>query len=86
MPSTSPTKPSQTITFGLTTNVPLLLLPVRLETRFRNNQLLIRVYPDAVHVDSFESRLTEVEIHWGNTFGSKLNKPRMKPLKKTQGS
>ena len=68
MPSTSPTKPSQTITFGLTTNVPLLLLPVRLETRFRNNQLLIRVYPDAVHVDSFESRLTEVEIHWGKHF------------------
>lgn len=68
MPSTSPTKPPQTITFGLTTNVPLLLLPVRLETRFRNNQLLIRVYPDAVHVDSFESRLTEVEIQWGKHF------------------
>lgn len=53
---------------SLTTDIPLLLLPIRLETRFSNNQLLIRIYPDAVHVDSFERRLTEVEIQWGKHF------------------
>lgn len=68
MPSTSLDNAAQTIAFDVTTDVPLLLLPVRLETRFRGNQLLIRVYPDAVHVDSFERRLTEVEIQWGKHF------------------
>ncbi len=64
----SPTNAPHPITFDLTTEVPLLLLPVRLETRFRGNQLLVRVYPDAVHVDSFEPRLTETEIEWGKHF------------------
>ena len=68
MPSTSPAKAPQTIAFDLTTDVPLLLLPIRLETRFRGTELLIRVYPDAVHVDTFERRLTEVEIQWGKHF------------------
>jgi hypothetical protein len=30
---------------------PLLLLPVRLETRFEETSLLIRVFPDSVHLD-----------------------------------
>ncbi len=68
MPSTSLDNAAPTIAFDLTTTVPLLLLPVRLETRFQNNQLLVRVYPDAVHVDSFEPRLTEVEIEWRKRF------------------
>jgi hypothetical protein len=38
--------------------VPLLLLPVRLETRFQNNELWLRVFPDDIHVDSFEPELT----------------------------
>lgn len=71
MPSTSPAKAPQTIAFDLTTDVPLVLLPVRLETRFQNNKLLVRVYPDAVHVDSFEPRLTEVEIQWREHFWQK---------------
>ena len=41
--------------------VPLLLLPVRLETRFQNNELWIRVFPDDIHVNSFEPELTTDE-------------------------
>ena len=41
--------------------VPLLLLPIRLETRFQNNELWLRVFPDDVHVTSFEPELTADE-------------------------
>ena len=41
--------------------VPLLLFPVRVETAFAGNQLLVRVFPDAVHVNSFETALTDAE-------------------------
>jgi hypothetical protein len=43
--------------------VPLLLLPVRVETRFQmaQNELWLRVYPDDVHINSFEPELTADE-------------------------
>jgi hypothetical protein len=44
---------------------PLVLLPVRLETRFQPNpsptELWLRIYPDTVHIDSFEPDLTAEE-------------------------
>lgn len=62
---------------GLSSNlrgdVPIALLPVRLETRFvtatgGQQELLIRVYVDDIHRDTHEPELTEDELQWGQNF------------------
>lgn len=57
------------------TAVPLLMLPVRLETRFdfaagqqSPHALKIRVYPDDVHIDSHEPALTTDELAGGTLY------------------
>ena len=52
----------------LTDPVPLLLLPVRLETRFIDNDLLLRIYPDDCSVDAFDPELNEAEVEAGARF------------------
>ena len=52
---------------------PAVLFPVRLETRFFPQtdggvELRVRVYPDAIHVDSHEPELTAEEVDWGQHF------------------
>ena len=52
---------------------PLVLFPVRLETRFfsqldGSSELRVRVYPDKVHVDTHEPALTDEELNWGKHF------------------
>jgi len=57
------------------TSHPLVLLPVRLETRFVARpsdageiDFLIRVYPDDIHIDAHEQALTNEEEGWGKQF------------------
>jgi len=57
----------------LAANVPALLLPVRIETRFvdgndRTSNLLIRVYPDTISISSFEPELTQDEVTAGKAY------------------
>src|SRR3954451_9852716 len=62
---------------ALDANYPILLFPVRLETRFvtrdGRRQLLVRIFPDDCLVDSFEPDLSEAEVtnlrrYWGEPF------------------
>ena len=51
---------------------PVVLLPVRLETRFFANELWVRIYPDTVHIDTHEPELTQDELRWGRHFHEQL--------------
>ena len=57
---------------ALEPRVPLALLPVRLETRYRVQRgrtvLHIRVYPEPIHADAHEPELTAEELAAGNAF------------------
>ncbi|HYI60042.1 MAG TPA: hypothetical protein VEX66_17875 [Microlunatus sp.] len=51
-------------------DVPLVLLPVRIETRSTadGSALRIRVFPDAVHTEGLDPGLTEAEVAAGRTY------------------
>ncbi len=54
-------------------DLPLVLLPVRLETRFIMQTdgsaiLKVRIYPDKIHIDSHERDLTPDEVTWGKNY------------------
>jgi hypothetical protein len=55
---------------ALRAEIPFLLLPVRLETRFYHapERLRIRIYPDQIHVDSHQAALSDVEAQLGGQF------------------
>ncbi|GIJ64827.1 hypothetical protein [Virgisporangium aurantiacum] len=57
---------------GLEQRVPIALLPVRLETRFRTDAgapvLHVRAFPEPIHADSHEPELTAEELAAGATF------------------
>ena len=61
----------------LNDNIPILLMPVRLETRFKTisdpgaapvNQLWVRVFPDDCWIDSFDPLLTKTEVDNAKTY------------------
>src|SRR5215204_3974665 len=56
---------------------PLVLFPVRLETRFfaqpdGSVELRVRVYPDKAQIDSHEPKLTADELVWGKHFWEQI--------------
>ena len=68
---------------ALTSGVPIVLLPVRIETRWFNsgNELRIRIFPDQIHADAHEPELTAAErdagmVYWKAVFASPDPKKR----------
>ncbi len=53
---------------GVDEAVPIALLPVRLETRLRDGHLLLRIFPDDLHVDDHQPLLDEGEYAAGTTY------------------
>lgn len=47
---------------------PVALLPVRLETRFVDGELRIRIFPDQIHLDAHEPELTDAEMEAGRAY------------------
>ena len=81
--------PMQNIDAGL----PLVLLPVRIETAYLpdasgNTDLVVRVYPDDIHVDAHETELTDLELaagtaYWNSVWGAGPNPTRLDAAWKT---
>ena len=64
----------QRIEIPVAITFPLLLFPVRLETRFLGDDLWVRIYPDQIFVNTHEPRLTKTELDAGKRYLSYLNK------------
>ena len=63
----------QSLTANLSADIPVLLLPLRIEAKFVGTQLWVRVYPDDLQVVTHESQLTENEVHITQLFWSELS-------------
>ena len=59
-------------TWNLSTQWPIALLPVRLETRFLGTDLCIRVIPDVIHADTHEPELTAAELAAGQLYWTEV--------------
>lgn len=64
---------------GIASDTPLVLFPVRLETRFRDRDLLVRIYPDDIHQDSHETALTANEWRVGKSYWDALWRAGQQP-------
>ena len=68
-------------------DVPILLLPLRVETRWRDGELLVRAFPDEIAIDTHEEVLTAAEsaageVYWRAIAAARQNPPRGETARK----
>ena len=51
---------------------PFLLFPIRLETRFIDNEFWVRIYPDQINVDTRKLELTQAERKAGDDYRNQI--------------
>lgn len=56
------------LTQSWSAELPILLLPLRVETRFKERELLVRVFPDEIATDTHEETLTKREAAAGERY------------------
>ena len=69
----APARADPALSATLAASHPVVLLPVRVETRYADvaaggRELLVRIWPDQVHVDAHDPRLTAAEAEAGRQF------------------
>src|SRR5919201_126915 len=69
----SPAPPPAPTTAAASHDYPVVLFPVRLETRFVDKQLLVRIYPDQLAIETHEHDLTAEEVTAGRTFRKRFD-------------
>src|SRR5438552_6594233 len=61
---------------GIDPQIPITMLPVRIETRFAGTpaapRLLVRLYPDDGHIDNHDRRLTRGEVSAGKRYWTSI--------------
>lgn len=57
---------------ALDAQIPIAMLPVRLETRYASGELRVRIYPDVAHIEQLEEALTEAEQEAGRRYWTEL--------------
>ncbi len=70
-----PLLPFMPVLRRLSERIPVLLFPVRLETRFTGGQLRVRIYPDQLVVETHEAQLTRAEVVAGRDFQKRFTDP-----------
>lgn len=60
------------LTENLSAEVPVMLLPLRIEAKFVGTELWVRAYPDDLQVVTHEAQLTENEVRLGQLFWTEL--------------
>ncbi len=61
------------LTENLSAEVPVMLLPLRIEAKFVGTELWVRAYPDDLQVVTHESQLTENEVRIAQLFWTELS-------------
>ncbi len=56
----------------LDASYPIVLLPVRIETRFEGSRLRLRIYPDQIHLHQHDAELTAGELEAAKTYWRKV--------------